>query len=55
MAGKAQVTTDPDGGREQTAERLLRSTAARSYDPELEIDWSAPPVEGLGYLREERC
>lgn len=55
MAGKAQVKTDPDGGREQTAERLLRSTATRSYDPELEIDWSAPPVEGLGYLREERC
>jgi hypothetical protein len=55
MTGKAQVRTDPDGGREQTAERLLRSTAQRSYDPELEIDWSAPPVAGLGYLREERC
>jgi hypothetical protein len=43
------------GEREQIAERLLRSTAVRSYDPELEIDWSVPPVEGLGYLREERC
>ena len=55
MRGKAQVEPDVDGGREQTAERLLRSTAARSYDPELEIDWSTPPAEGLGYLREERC
>jgi len=55
MTEKAQVKADGDGGREQTAERLLRSTALRSYDPELEIDWSAPPVDGLGYLREERC
>jgi hypothetical protein len=61
MTGKAQARTGvdvdaaADGGREQTAERLLRSTATRSYDPELEIDWSAPPVDGLGYLREERC
>lgn len=55
MADRAQVAKRPDEGREQTAERLLRSTAARSYDPELEIDWSASPVAGLGYLREERC
>lgn len=41
--------------REQTAERLLRSTAARSYDPELEIDWSTPPIPGLSYVLEERC
>src|SRR5947209_10443323 len=55
MVGKAQVKAGLDGGREQTAERLLRSTAVRSYDPELEINWSAPPAKGLGYLREERC
>lgn len=42
-------------GREQAAERLLRSTAVRSYDPEIEVDWSAPPVPGLGYVPEERC
>ncbi len=41
--------------REQTADRLLRSTAARSYDPEIEIDWSVPPVPGLAYVLEERC
>jgi para-aminobenzoate N-oxygenase AurF len=29
-------------GQERLADRLLRSTAARSYDPELDIDWSAP-------------
>ncbi len=62
MAGSVQVGdmgTDTAGqvaaAREQTADRLLRSTAARSYDPELEIDWAAPPVEGLWYMREERC
>jgi hypothetical protein len=41
--------------RDRTADRLLRSTAARSYDPELEIDWSAPLAEGRGYMLEERC
>ncbi|WP_369015806.1 AurF N-oxygenase family protein [Actinocrinis puniceicyclus] len=55
MRRGVEPAADPGGGREQTAERLLRSTAQRSYDPELEIDWSAPPVPGLGYLREERC
>ena len=28
--------------REQTAARLLRSSAEHSYDPEVEIDWDAP-------------
>jgi hypothetical protein len=45
----AAETTD------RMAERLLRSTAARSYDPELEIDWSAPLADGVGYILEERC
>lgn len=40
---------------ERTAERLLRSTAARSYDPELDIDWSAPLAEGLRYIPDHRC
>ena len=40
--------------RERTADRLLRSTAARSYDPDLEIDWSAPPEPGKIYLPEHR-
>ncbi len=28
--------------RERTATRLLHSSAAHSYDPEVEIDWAAP-------------
>jgi hypothetical protein len=43
------------GDREATAERLLRSTAARSYDPEVDIDWSAPLAEGCGFMLEHRC
>lgn len=40
---------------DQTAQRLLRSTAARSYDPELEIDWSAPLRDDAWFFRPERC
>jgi len=40
--------------QERLADRLLRSTAARSYDPELDIDWSAPPQEGKLFLPEHR-
>src|SRR5262249_61571751 len=36
--------------QERLADRLLRSTAARSYDPGLDIDWSAPPQEGKVFL-----
>jgi len=41
-------------GQERLADRLLRSTAARSYDPELDIDWSAPPEPGKIFLPEHR-
>jgi hypothetical protein len=41
-------------GREKTAERLLRSSAARSYDPEVDIDWAAPLPEDKYYLPEHR-
>ncbi len=50
LPARAAGTTD----RERTADRLLRSTAARSYDPELDIDWSAPPEAGRVYLPEHR-
>ena len=46
---------DQVADRERTAERLLRSTAARSYDPEVDINWSAPPVPGKAFLPEHRC
>lgn len=32
--------------REATAERLLRSSLDHSYEPSVDIDWAAPPVEG---------
>lgn len=44
-----------NASREEIAERLLRSTAARSYDPEVDIDWSAPLAEGRWFLLEHRC
>jgi hypothetical protein len=39
---------------ERVADRLLRSSAARSYDPDVDIDWSAPLVPGQGYILEHR-
>jgi hypothetical protein len=41
-------------GREKTADRLLKSSAGRFYDPEVDIDWSAPLVEGKHFILEER-
>ena len=35
-------------------DRLLRSSARMSYDPDIEIDWDAPVVEGLYAMRPER-
>ncbi|WP_026453953.1 AurF N-oxygenase family protein [Saccharomonospora iraqiensis] len=40
--------------REKTAHRLLNSSARKSYDPEIDIDWDAPLVEGKRYLPEHR-
>jgi hypothetical protein len=48
-------TRMPPPGRDMVADRLLRSTAARSYDPDLDIDWSAPLVPGKGFILEHRC
>ncbi|GAA1530759.1 AurF N-oxygenase family protein [Nocardioides humi] len=39
---------------EALPERLLRSTARQSYDPEVDLDWSAPPVPGLWWMQPER-
>lgn len=35
--------------REQIAERLLESSAKHSFDPDKELDWDAPPIEGKYY------
>jgi P-aminobenzoate N-oxygenase AurF len=32
-----------DEARERTANKLLRASLGHSYDPEIEIDWEAPP------------
>jgi hypothetical protein len=42
------VTADP------VATRLLRSSAKQSYDPEVDIDWDAPLVEGAWFMQPER-
>src|SRR5436190_7668429 len=47
----ARTDLDP---REKTAHRLLGSSAKNSYDPELDIDWDAPPVEGMWHMQPER-
>jgi hypothetical protein len=41
--------------QDRVADRLLRSSAARSYDPDVDIDWSAPLLPGKGYILEHRC
>ncbi len=41
--------------REQTATRLLRSSAEHSYDPDVEIDWEAPFAPGKFFVPPERC
>jgi hypothetical protein len=46
-------TTMPDP-RTKTAERLLASAAKVSFDPQTDIDWSAPAVPGLWYMPPER-
>jgi hypothetical protein len=41
--------------REDTATRLLRSSADHSYDPGVEIDWDAPLVPDGWFVPPERC
>lgn len=43
-----------DTGREKTADRLLKSSANKFYDPDVDIDWEAPLVEGKRFILEER-
>ncbi|RZQ62636.1 AurF N-oxygenase family protein [Amycolatopsis suaedae] len=47
-------TLKADGSREKTAERLLKSSAGKFYDPEVDIDWEAPLVEGKHFIPEHR-
>jgi hypothetical protein len=40
--------------REQTADRLLTASLEHTYDPDIEIDWSARPTPGLLYAPANR-
>jgi hypothetical protein len=42
------------GDREKTAERLLKATEDRWYDPEIDIDWSAPLEPDKHFMPEHR-
>ena len=44
----------PDPATDATALRLLRSTARQSYDPEVDLDWDAPLVDGAWFMQPER-
>lgn len=35
--------------REEIAARLLESSAKHSFDPDKELDWDAPPIDGKYY------
>jgi hypothetical protein len=39
---------------ENVPARLLRSSARLSYDPEVDLDWDAPLVDGLWFMQPER-
>jgi hypothetical protein len=45
------TATMPDRTR---VERLLKSSARQSYDPEVDLDWDAPEVPGLWGMQPER-
>jgi hypothetical protein len=48
------VTASVSADREHTADRLLHTSAQYSYDPVIDIDWSAPAVPGRFWLPPHR-
>jgi hypothetical protein len=50
----AALRDRPVADRDKTARRLLASSAKNSYNPDLDIDWDSPEVEGLFHLQPER-
>jgi hypothetical protein len=56
MASSEAAEHQTKGSRDRhvTATRLLTSSARNSYDPELDIDWDAPLVEGKPFMPLER-
>lgn len=53
-AGASTVRRKTVGDRQKTAQRLLRSSADRSYDGELDIDWDAPIDPAKKWIPEHR-
>ena len=55
MTPTGRSVPSPDlADQARTAERLLASAARVSFDPQVDIDWDAPPVPGLWYAPPER-
>ena len=50
----ATVRPEPGPRSSAVAERLLRSSARHSYDPEVDIDWEAPVDLTLWGMQPER-
>ena len=46
--------TTVDTTTDTVSPRLLRSSAKLSYDPEVDLDWDAPLVDGLWFMQPER-
>ncbi len=44
----------PVNDRDKTARRLLASSAKNSYNPDLDIDWDSPAVDGMYHVQPER-
>lgn len=49
------TATVPDRSADRTTvDRLLKSAARQSYDPDVDLDWAAPEVPGLWAMQPER-
>ncbi|MDQ6855631.1 MAG: diiron oxygenase [Candidatus Dormibacteraeota bacterium] len=46
------MLAQPD--REAIAQRLLRASVQKSFDPEVDVDWEQPQVEDMFYMPEHR-
>lgn len=54
LAGASSTTARNVGDRQKTAQRLLRSTADRAYDGELDIDWDAEIAPDKKWIADHR-
>ena len=44
-----------DDAREKIADRLLKSSANKFYDPDVDVDWAAPVPADMPFQLEHRC